>query len=1763
MKKKLLIKQFFILTILVALVSSFNAFAQDKSTGQIPESIIDRINAQNNIDGYKTNIPYTYNGNNVLASQGFAYGAQDGLMHDIMLPSGTVGNLPPFVLPPNSYASGMTRDGTGASNSYWIINTGDSVFQFDDGSGLVTYWGTFTVPVGANGIAYNPVDGMFYLATSTDLWVLSSMTLPMTPTLVGPFGAGGLMIDLCFANDGTCYAYDLISAAAYTVNSATGSATLLGSIGYSPNFGQGMGYDYETGWIYLTAFNYGAFDGELRVMDPETGYTNFLASFGLNQYDCFSPQTNPLLPLVGPGRATAPTHVNGAVEVLISSGTLTWTNPGTATTNEVWFGTDPHSLSSVSSGTTLETSYGATLAYATTYYWKVDETSGGNTTPGTLWSFTTEAAPLPIPWVEDFNASTTLPDGWLTDAYWYISSVHGTNGTNGLYKNLWSGTTTGVARTPFVGQATSSTVFEFDYRITNYTGGGATTLNEDSIDIQISTDNVNWTTIYTIDVVTHIPSTSFVKKSFDMSSYSGNYVHARFNCKYGFGADSTNDYYVELDNVYIGLPPPGSFTATTISETQIDLAFTTNPSSDNVVIVWNSDGVFTDPSGAPPAVGNPFAGGTLLYDGISSPVNHTGLTHTTLYYYKAFSYDGSEYSMGLEDDATTPSPPITTFPYETDFEGSFPPPGYSNYGDKLWTLSTSGGVGGSQCARVSYSPAGTANLQTPDVVIPASPDHRITFWWKDHDISSQPMIEGYDTTYFEITTNGGTTWIGLDTLSAASSMSDFVQEEHDLSSYAGETVSFRWRDVVDPAASWNAYGTGLDDIIVEETPVGPVFSISPDTYDYGSVFVGNTVSQDFTITNTGGGTLTISTGGITLIGSNPGEFTLGTIGYPIELAALESEVISVSFTPTSQGTQSATLQIVDDITDATHTVPLTGYAIPAGIVWEDFTGTTFPPPGWLSVNNDGGTKTWLRNTGKFNSSPASASSSWESGTIQNNDWLITPKLSVVTGDSLTFWHSIGSTTYPESMVIKVGATNDPNGVWTDLDSLLDNTLDWKYESYDLTAYNGQNVYIAFVNRSFDKLTLYLDDILGPLVYVDPNDIGVTAFAQPTTESVVVPTGISRDYVEKDPALANKLQKVSISFSKVETNNSPDAPIDFEVIVQNFGGLAQASYQIGWEIDGIMQTPVNNTETLDPGEVDTLTITWAAPVAGVHTSRAWTILAGDTNPSNDTSGTISFYAVPDNSVFLEGFEDAIFPPTGWLTVNRDGGGLSGPWFQGNPAVFSALTGNGYAGDNFNSANGLYIDDYLITPNTGGSSTDVDSLVFWMRAPDASAWPDSVEIRVSTTGTDTADFTILLDYIVVPLTWTRFAYELPNAADRYIAFRYLIYDAATNSNYIGLDLVEIQRHSSGTTFSLDVDVVAGWNMVSVPGLHPIDQLVDTWWSNQTGSVFKFGGGYVAVDTAETGEGYWMKNPVPETYSYPAIDIVTHDTISAASGWNMIGGYEDIILKSGLTTDPSGLITGSVFGYSGGYNAVDSLVPGYGYWIKLTASGGIIIPGPAPLSKVSADVVEYIQEDWGKITITDNAGRRYTLYAVNGEVDLNQYELPPMPPEGMFDIRYGSGRIAEDINTSIQSIDMSGIEYPLTVKVENIDIRLKDVTGNEINENVKSGEEVTISNTSINKLMVTGELIPDVYALEQNYPNPFNPSTVIEFSLPEDVSNVQLTIYDILGQRITQLVNTSLKAGYYKYQWNGGTVATGMYIYELRTDKFVSVKKMMLLK
>jgi hypothetical protein len=90
---------------------------------------------------------------------------------------------------------------------------------------------------------------------------------------------------------------------------------------------------------------------------------------------------------------------------------------------------------------------------------------------------------------------------------------------------------------------------------------------------------------------------------------------------------------------------------------------------------------------------------------------------------------------------------------------------------------------------------------------------------------------------------------------------------------------------------------------------------------------------------------------------------------------------------------------------------------------------------------------------------------------------------------------------------------------------------------------------------------------------------------------------------------------------------------------------------------------------------------------------------------------------------------------------------------------------------------------------------------------------------------------------------------------------------------------------------------------------------------------------------------------------------------------------------------------------------------------------------------------------------------------------------------------------------------------------------------------------------------------YQLEQNYPNPFNPSTTISYHLPR-ATHVRLTIYSMKGEEVKKLVHEYQSSGMKSVRWDGlneaGQMASsGIYIYQINTDKFSSSKKLLLLR
>ncbi len=95
----------------------------------------------------------------------------------------------------------------------------------------------------------------------------------------------------------------------------------------------------------------------------------------------------------------------------------------------------------------------------------------------------------------------------------------------------------------------------------------------------------------------------------------------------------------------------------------------------------------------------------------------------------------------------------------------------------------------------------------------------------------------------------------------------------------------------------------------------------------------------------------------------------------------------------------------------------------------------------------------------------------------------------------------------------------------------------------------------------------------------------------------------------------------------------------------------------------------------------------------------------------------------------------------------------------------------------------------------------------------------------------------------------------------------------------------------------------------------------------------------------------------------------------------------------------------------------------------------------------------------------------------------------------------------------------------------------------------------------------IVADDYRLHQNYPNPFNPSTTISFVMPVS-ENIRLTVYDLTGREIVSLINAKLASGLHSIMWNGldnngRQVATGIYLYQIRSANFVQTKTMTFIK
>jgi len=134
---------------------------------------------------------------------------------------------------------------------------------------------------------------------------------------------------------------------------------------------------------------------------------------------------------------------------------------------------------------------------------------------------------------------------------------------------------------------------------------------------------------------------------------------------------------------------------------------------------------------------------------------------------------------------------------------------------------------------------------------------------------------------------------------------------------------------------------------------------------------------------------------------------------------------------------------------------------------------------------------------------------------------------------------------------------------------------------------------------------------------------------------------------------------------------------------------------------------------------------------------------------------------------------------------------------------------------------------------------------------------------------------------------------------------------------------------------------------------------------------------------------------------------------------------------------------------------------------------------------------------------------------------------------------------------------------LKITNTALRTASTTGGPIGDltwELANGYNSTQADIATDVKEIN--TLPTEFALNQNYPNPFNPSTTINFAIGK-ASNVKLTVYNILGQKVATLVDNFMNTGAYEVKFNANHLSSGVYFYTIEAGDFRVNKKMMLLK
>ena len=419
---------------------------------------------------------------------------------------------------------------------------------------------------------------------------------------------------------------------------------------------------------------------------------------------------------------------------------------------------------------------------------------------------------------------------------------------------------------------------------------------------------------------------------------------------------------------------------------------------------------------------------------------------------------------------------------------------------------------------------------------------------------------------------------------------------------------------------------------------------------------------------------------------------------------------------------------------------------------------------------------------------------------------------------------------------------------------------------------------------------------------------------------------------------------------------------------------------------------------------------------------------------------------------------------------------------------------------------------------------------------------------------------------------------------------------------------------------------WRMISIPSYVKSNSISDLFYSqlgsnssNEKWRIYEYGrfegnGVWNFPDTLKPGKGYWLKqlvadNPHFTLDSGKTIELTGFD-IELLSGWNIISS--PYLFPVNVRVDPPYFPQLFVFGDDSLEGWIDSSITRMMPWTAYAAFNSLesrtlrLLPLDEPNRSLSRETGA---PGWN-VQITAQNGMyidrisRFGVHSLDKSFgDSLNIPTPPLMNKyvSISSFQNHKGKLLElahDFRAQSDSIvvwdlklvsNIKGNDNALTFNVEgqlgNKLLKFVDMqNGSALDLRLENGKTLQLlsyvgssqylfkllygSQEDVeNKLTEILAMIPEEYHLGNNYPNPFNPSTSIPFAI-SNPGNVYLTIYDLKGREVKRLLRDYLQVGYHSANWDGQnelgiSVSSGVYYYELRTSKFRSVKKMVLIK